>query len=139
MLLRAFQLFQSQLLERLAAKGHEMRAKHGAVLANLDAEGSRLTELARRAGMGEPALGELVDELEAMGYVRRIPDPRDRRAKLVLATERGKRAIRAAAAVIDELEAGFVDTLGESEYCRLRKALLKLTPHEDENIQPRFR
>ena len=137
LLLRAFQAFQTELLDGLARAGYEIRAKHGAVLANVEAGGSRPSVLARRAGMGKPALGELVDELEAMGYVERVADPADGRAKLVVPTSTGQAAIRVAARVIEAIEARYAAELGDTGYRRLRKALLVLVPHGAEDIQPR--
>lgn len=138
LLLRAFQMFENDLLEALAEEGHLIRAKHGGVLANLDTDGTRLTELARRAGIGKPAVGELVDELEQMGLVERVPDPTDGRAKLVIPTKTGTEVITTAAQVIAGIEARYQDTLGVAGYEALRAALLTLTPHGPDDIQPRI-
>lgn len=137
LLLRAFQLFQNELLDGLSAEGHAIRAKHGGVLANLDPEGTRLTELARRAGIGKPAAGELVDELEDMGLVERIPDPSDGRAKLIVPTATGSRAIATAGRVIAAIESRYREELGASGYEGLRSALLTLAPHGSDDVQPR--
>ncbi len=137
LLLRSFQQFEVELLEGLAAAGHEIRAKHGAVLANVDSGGTRLTELAVRAGMGKPALGELVDELERMGLVERVPDPTDGRAKLVVPTERGSETIAAAARVIRAIEQRYVTLLGRDVYDSLRLGLLQIAPHQADDVQPR--
>ena len=136
-LLRVYQAFEQELLEGLARAGYRVRAKHGAVLANVDADGTRLTVLARRAGIGKPAMGELVDELETMGYVERVADPLDARAKLVVPTSTGLAAIEAAARVIEAIEAHYVAELGETRYRRLRSALLSLVPHTAADVQPR--
>ena len=138
LLLRAFQMFENDLLKALAEEGHPIRAKHGGVLANLDAGGTRPTELARRAGIGKPAVGELVDELENMGLVERVPDPTDGRAKLVIPTEAGSHVIATAAGVIAGIEARYKAILGEGGYEALRAALLTLTPHGPDDIQPRI-
>src|SRR5262245_23652165 len=68
--------------EGLAAAGHPVRTAHAAVFGNIDSEGTRLSTLAERANMTPQAMGELVDDLVAKGYVTREPDPTDRRAKL---------------------------------------------------------
>jgi hypothetical protein len=60
------------------------------VFAQIDPAGSRLSELARRANMSPQAMGELVDELESLCYLIRRPDPRDRRAKLIVLTRKGQ-------------------------------------------------
>ena len=135
--LRVYQAFEQELLEGLARAGYRIRAKHGAVLANVDADGTRLTVLARRAGIGKPAMGELVDELETMGHVERVADPLDARAKLVVPTSTGLAAIEAASRVIEGIEARYVAQLGDTRYRRLRSALLSLVPHTAADVQPR--
>ncbi len=42
--------------------------------------------------MTKQSVGEIVDDLVARGYAKRIPDPADRRAKLICLTERGREA-----------------------------------------------
>src|SRR5258708_24317023 len=71
----------SDLEDGLRAAGHDdLRAAHAQVFVALDMEGSRLTELAARAGMTKQAMGELVRYLEHHGYLAVEPDSRDRRA-----------------------------------------------------------
>lgn len=124
LLLLAYRRFNRDLFSALAGAGHpDLKPKHGAVLANLDAGGSRSTELAARAGMTKPAMGELVDELESLGYVRRIADPRDRRAKLVAPTSRGAAAIVLAAQVLASIEARLQRRLGKTRYAEMMRAL----------------
>src|SRR5918997_2558089 len=76
----------------LAAEHPDVRRAHGPVFEMLDPGGSRVADLARRARMSRQAMGELVDDLERLGYVERRPDPRDGRAKLVMLTEKGEAA-----------------------------------------------
>ncbi|TML14345.1 MAG: winged helix-turn-helix transcriptional regulator [Actinobacteria bacterium] len=127
LLLHVFQSFERALFDRLAKRGHAgLRPKHGAVLANVDASGTRGSVLARRAGMTQPAMGELVDELEAKGYVRRVPDPADRRAKLVVPTARALARQRIVVQVVDAIEREYRDLLGSVAYESLRAALMRL-------------
>ena len=75
---------------RLAERGHGgVRPSHGAVFQYLDDTGTTVSVLAERAQMTKQAMAELVGHLETHGYVVRVPDPSDRRAKLVQPTERG--------------------------------------------------
>jgi len=127
LLLYAFKAFDRELFSVLNAAGHKnLRSKHGAVLANLETEGTRATLLARRAGVGTSAMGEVVDELERLGYVVRRVDPNDRRAKLVVPTQSGVEVTKLAARTIKEIERRYFRKLGEEPYRTLRGALANL-------------
>jgi DNA-binding MarR family transcriptional regulator len=106
MLMReAFVALNGVVLARLAERGHpEVRAAHSAVFQYLDDTGTTVSLLAERAQMTKQAMAELVHHLEAHGYVSRVPDPADRRAKLVLATERGREVLAIARALVPEIE-----------------------------------
>src|SRR5919112_318167 len=79
-----------KLRERMAAAGHpDIREGYGCVFGFIDVEdGSRLTDLAASAGLTKQAVGEAVSELEKQGYLERLPDPNDRRAKIIKLTPR---------------------------------------------------
>jgi DNA-binding MarR family transcriptional regulator len=113
--------------ERLAEAGHpEIRPAHGNVFQFLDDEGTRVSDLADRAQMTKQSMAELVAHLEAQGYVERVPDSSDRRAKLVRATRRGRKSYPLALAAIAETEARWTERLGEAKMRRLRKLLEEL-------------
>ena len=71
-------------------------------------------------------MGELVDELEELGYVVRRPDPTDRRAKLIILTTKGQACIAAGIATIDRIEQQLTDHLGERGHRQLRRLLATL-------------
>ena len=75
-------------LSNLAARG-QLSASHVHITRHLALEGSRLTDLAQRAGMSKQAMGKLVDQCEAWGLVSREVDARDARAVRVVFTEVG--------------------------------------------------
>lgn len=54
-------------------------------------------------------MGELVDELEGLGYLARTLDPADRRAKLISLTEAGRRGVAAGGEAIAALEREITD------------------------------
>jgi len=127
LLLQVYQGFEQELIAALEDGGHpDFRPKYGAVLANIDADGTRLSALADRAAMRRPSMVELIDELESKGYVKREPDPVDRRAKLVVPTQRGMDTISVAAEAIEALEQRFRELLGEQQYRAMRRALGEL-------------
>lgn len=139
LLLAAYQQTVAELLAALARAGHtSIRHKHGAVFANIDAGGTRPSVLAERAGMTKAALGELVDELERLGYVTRQTDPSDRRAKLVVPTERAMEVTALVQQVNDEIEHRLRKELGDDGYASLRRALAALVPRKRQLVQPRI-
>src|SRR5438270_3851822 len=97
-----------------AAAGHpDLRPPHFPIFEYIDHEhGSRITDLARHANVSVQAMGELVDYLAARGYVERVPDPSDGRAKLVRLTGRGREAYRLAGRSVTDLEATWAGYIG---------------------------
>ncbi|MEU6192563.1 IS5 family transposase [Streptomyces sp. NPDC047061] len=87
------------------------------------AAGIRASELARASGQHKQVIGSLVDDLEHLGYVERRPDPADRRAKLVVPTERGLLQMAAAAAIMRSIEERHARALGEAQYATFKAAL----------------
>jgi len=115
------------LHRRFAERGHpEIRPPHGNVMQFLDDDGTRVSVLAERAQMTKQSMAELVVHLERLGYVERIPDASDGRAKLVRATARGTELYAIAREVVDEIEAEWVKRLGKSKMRQLRKLLEEL-------------
>jgi DNA-binding MarR family transcriptional regulator len=128
---RAYSLLGFRIVDGVVGAGFPQRPAHSAVFAQIAPDGSRLTELARRANMSPQAMGELVDELEQLGYVVRRPDPTDRRAKLIVLTAKGQACIAAGVATIDGIEQQLTARLGERGHRQLRGLLTKLLDDED--------
>jgi DNA-binding MarR family transcriptional regulator len=113
---------QRELFTKLSEQGHpELRPRHGAVMAYLDVEGSRATDLAAQSGQHKQVIGTLVDELVALGYVERQPDPADRRAKLIVPTEKGLDHMARSDAVLAEMEAEHATAVGEEAYAEFKR------------------
>lgn len=122
-----FRAIDGELIGRLAASGHpQVRSAHGNVFRFLDDAGTRVSVLAERAGMTKQAMAQLVAHLEQHGYVERVPDPGDRRAKLVRATDRGREAFAVARELVRELDARLTERLGEAKLRQLRSLLEEL-------------
>ncbi|MSO40305.1 MAG: MarR family transcriptional regulator [Solirubrobacterales bacterium] len=103
--------------------GGGLGARHGVVLAYLDEDGVRATELARLSGRPKQVVGRLIDELEQLGYVERRPDPADRRAKLIVPTERGLTQIRLADQIVARIERRHADQVGARRYAEFRNVM----------------
>ncbi|TDD41009.1 MarR family transcriptional regulator [Nonomuraea terrae] len=113
---------QKELFSRLSEMGHpQVRPRHGAVLAYLDVEGSRASDLAVRSGQHKQVIGTLVDELVALGYVERQPDPADRRAKLIVPTELGRDHMVKSDTLLAEMEAKHARAVGEEAYAEFKR------------------
>ncbi|WP_328467449.1 MarR family transcriptional regulator [Actinoplanes sp. NBC_00393] len=122
---------QDELFGRLAREGHpDLRPQHGAVLAYLDAEGSRATDLSRFSGLHKQVVGKLIDELETLGYVERRPDPTDRRAKLIVPTERGLDQMARSDAIMADLEQSAATAVGAAAYAEFKNLLRTVTAHQ---------
>lgn len=101
-----------------------LRTAHTALLPHIDLEGTRLTEIARRLGVTKQAVGPLVDDLVQGGLLERVPDPVDRRAKLV--RFRGVDGLLAGLAVLHDLEDDVRDVVGERQWGAFTEALRSL-------------
>lgn len=109
----------------------DLRPAHGSAMEQLELEdGLRLTEMAARAGMAVQSMGELVDDLEAKGYLERRPDPGDRRAKRIHLTRRGQENARIAKRATADVEDHLRELLGQRRYQLLRRALEEIIAAE---------
>jgi len=119
---------QSELFRRCAEAGFgDLRPRHGAVTAYLDEDGLRQNDFVRLSGRNKQTIATILDELAALGYVSRVPDPRDGRAKLIVPTERGLRLMALSDAVIAEIEDEYADRVGRETYCRFLSTLKAVT------------
>jgi DNA-binding MarR family transcriptional regulator len=124
----AFDDFCVDLERRVADTPYsDIRVTHGCVFGNIDPEGTRLTELAARARMTKQSVGEVTSDLEQRGYVERVPDPSDGRAKIIRLTERGRAAQALGVGLIDEIEQEWAERFGAERVAVLREALEAIT------------
>jgi DNA-binding MarR family transcriptional regulator len=121
----------AELHRRLAETGHpRIRDGHGCVFRFIDTEGTRLTALAERSGLTKQAVGEAVDDLEGMGYVERVSDPADRRAKIIRLTRSGADAQQVALGIFDAIERDWEQRFGKQRIAILREVLTEIVESE---------
>jgi DNA-binding MarR family transcriptional regulator len=121
----------SELHRRLHEEGYpEIRAGHGCVFRFIDEEGSRVTDLAEAAGYTKQAVSEVVAELEQLGYVERVPDPEDGRAKTIRLTDSGRKAQAAGLRIFAEIEGRWTEEFGEERIAQLRETVEQLIAAE---------
>jgi DNA-binding MarR family transcriptional regulator len=104
----------------------DLRTNHDCVFRYLSPEGARLRELATQSRMAPQSIAWHVDELERLGYVERVQDPSDRRAKLIRPTKHGLAYMDAARDALAEIEGEWVSAVGMDTLTQLRDALRAL-------------
>lgn len=108
----------------------DLRLAHGCVFRYMKEQGLRLTEIAERGNMTKQSAGEVVDDLVALGYVERVPDPDDRRAKIVRLTERGEAAQEFGFGLLAEIEKRWGERYGAERIADLRATLEEIAAVE---------
>ncbi len=123
----AYNLLADEVGAAVRTAAPDQRPSHGNVMEQLDFEdGQRLTDLAAGAGMTLQSTGELVDQLEVLGYLERRPDPNDRRAKRIYRTARAMEASRIAADTVERIETDLERLLGPQRLSELRHDLTRV-------------
>ena len=130
LLLDALRAVEADVAQTLRDRSAELTPRQAAALLLLDRNGTRLTELATRAGVTKQAMMQLVDDLEAQGSVRRRADADDARAKVVQMTSKGMRQRAEARRVVTSTENRIRRRLGERRYEAVRAALEELAAGE---------
>jgi DNA-binding MarR family transcriptional regulator len=131
-LVELFDLAWRRIRDELAAdpvtEAPELRPSQLRVLGRTPLEGIRVTALAERTQMTAQALGTIVDVLVLSGYLERVRDPHDRRAKLLRPTEAGRLVHAIARGKLANLEDRWRQELGDRQWRELRSALAVLSP-----------
>lgn len=128
-----FQAIVSEIHQDLEGAGYaDLRPAHFSVFQHIHPEGSRPTDLAEQAQITKQSMGYLVGYLEDRGYVERVPDPVDGRARVVRLTTRGWEVDRQARATVRRLEAEWARWLGKKRLVSLQRALEDLAAKIEE-------
>jgi DNA-binding MarR family transcriptional regulator len=119
--------------QRVSAAGFgDVRANHDCVFSHLPPQGTRLAELATQYRMAPQSIVWHVDQLERLGYVERVPDPVDRRAKLIRPTKHGLAYMASARDALADIEHEWVRALGTNSLTKLRDILRAIQSLEQE-------
>ena len=105
--------FEARVLDLMTHAGHaDTRLSHVNLTRHLDLEGTRITELARRAHMTNAAMTELIDQCEALGLVVREADASDKRARTVQFTAAGREWLSAFGKAVKKAERELLAEIG---------------------------
>ncbi|MDX6318059.1 MAG: hypothetical protein QOD35_1459 [Nocardioidaceae bacterium] len=96
------------------------------IAARIGPHGTRVSELAEQARVTKQSAGFLVEQLEATGYVERVPDPADRRARLVRLTTRADKVVKTANSEVDRVLAEWAEHVGPDRLRQVYETLLDL-------------
>lgn len=119
--------FRRDLAAPRAERGYgDIRDPHLQIFGNIRTGSIRLTELAARAQLSLAATSELVNDLAAMGYLTRRPDPADGRAKLIELTDRGRRLLGDAGERVADIEARWSALVGATEFAQMCATMQRL-------------
>jgi DNA-binding MarR family transcriptional regulator len=118
---------EDRVLADLAAAGFDdVTVAQARVLARVGAKGTRVTDLAEQARVTKQTVTFMVDQLERAGYVRRVPDPSDARARLVIFADRGLAAQEVARRTEVVVQEEWIRHLGRRTTARLHQILTQL-------------
>ncbi|KUL26351.1 MarR family winged helix-turn-helix transcriptional regulator [Actinoplanes awajinensis] len=132
-----FRAAEDRVIAALAEAGYaDITRTQARLLAGIDLDGTRLVVLAERARIPKQTALALVNGLEAAGYVERVPDHSDGRARLIRLTARGQGIMPVAVAEEARIEADWQTVLGARRMGALRSALWALALDADPHLHP---
>ena len=122
-----YDILVGHLHHQLSKEGYEhITPSHGLIFQYLEEEGSRITELAHRAGITKQSMSALVYQLEDSDYLKRSPDPTDARALRFILTAKGQRLKVKGQQINYEFEKQWEHKLGAIRYKKFREMLEEL-------------
>ena len=133
-----YRAMEAATMDGLARAGYtDMTVAQARIAARIDPGGSRITQLAAAAQVTKQTAGFLVEQLERAGYVERVPDPTDGRARLVRIAARGSAAREHILPALAEVEAQWLAHLGRGRMAQLRETLTMLREITDPFLKDR--
>ena len=136
----AYQEFVRELRETHAGQGFDDSGRSdGAVFRALAIRPMTVSDLAARMQMTKQGAGQIIDDMQARGYVLRRPDPTDGRARLVYLSPRGEAALAAARRFHKRYEQRLIQSLGPETVAALRRALEAMAGGIEHTLDPHLR
>ena len=121
-----YRFMESAVLAALRERGHDLPLNQARVFQRIAPGGSRLADLAAASQVSKQTVGSIVDQLERTGYVQRVPDPSDARARLVTLTAKGHELVEISIPVVRDIEKAWEAHLGATRTSELRRSLAAL-------------
>jgi DNA-binding MarR family transcriptional regulator len=126
------------MLDALAGAGYPpVRIQHLHVFAHVPRDqGMRMSELAERLQLTPGAVTQLVDQLQRLGLIERVPDPSDRRAVRVRPTAAAEAGYEAGRRLLAGREAEWERLVGSRRWATFRAVLSEIADHESGRAGP---
>lgn len=128
----------TQRLQHLTmTKGHpHLKRSFGTVLTSIGPRGGRIQQMASSRDISKQAVSAIANELEELGYIRRVADPEDARQIVLQLTPAGKALITDSVESVDQLAAEFSAMIGEDELSQLKVTIARIyrSLHLEEDI-----
>lgn len=132
LLVRLLREFRHELSAPAAAAGYgDIRDPHLQIFGTIGMGAVRLTDIAARAQLSLAATSELVNDLQALGYLERRPDPSDGRAKLICLTERGRGLMAHAGDRVATIESHWSVIVGKRSFTDMCSTMQRLLDQLD--------
>ena len=128
MLGAVWQWVRDQLYAGVVAAGYDdLNAAHVGLWRYPGLEGLRPSQLADRRGITKQSVNDLLGHLELHGYLLRVPDSADGRARVIRLTSKGWRLQQTIYAEAGEAQLRIADILGPRRFAQLHSSLELLT------------
>ena len=120
--------FHLRLRDKLLEQGYKgLKLSFSPIMTNMHFSGTRLVDIADMTSMTKQAIGQIANEIEGLGYIERVPDPHDGRAKNLVFTDLGERLIHDSIAAVEEVEKEYSLLIGQEKMQKLENLLCELS------------
>ena len=126
----AHQWVLAQIYARARAAGFEDLGRlHVGMFRYPTPDGLRPTELAEQLQITKQLMNHLLGDMEQRGYLVRVPDPTDRRARVIRLTAKGDSLQKTASNAAQSAELAIAELLGPHRFAQFRDSLQKIASH----------
>jgi DNA-binding MarR family transcriptional regulator len=128
MLRVVWQWVRDQLYAGVVAAGFDdLNEAHVGLWRYPGLEGVRPSQLADRVGITKQSVNDLLRHLEGRGYLLRVPDSTDGRARVIRLTAKGRRLEETIYAAAGAAQLRIAEILGPRRFAQLHRSLELLT------------
>ncbi len=123
-----WQWVRDQLYAGVVAAGYDdLNAAHVALWRHPGIDGLRPSQLADHVGITKQSVNDLLGHLERRGYLERVTDPADGRARVIRLTSKGRRLEETIYAEAGAAQLQIAEILGPRRFAQLHSTLELLT------------